>query len=467
MNNLRVGFELQRNAKSRKSAVTVMSLGAATHIAIVGQSGSGKSFFLGRFIEELILNTQARVVILDPNSDFVRAGEVNEALWTSKNAREVALRRLLPPGDDLKSFVEGWKGARKVIFANRGLPNESRLLVKISSLSLDEILLCLGLDGRTEANILWYLTFVLEVCRGDYPTGFGFDDLRKVSYEIRTAIVNEASARPELVRSEVFRFLKLSLSAADADRFLAILERHWPYDIWWSRDQGILGHEDIGEYLQSQVTAKDGARLIEVDLLSMPSRSEQLAVLTRALTAIWTIARDRHSRWLLGSPSAAAAAPDRKELGMTRRRELLTSGDVPPRVPIFVVVDEAHNLVANPPSVGVGASIGEQLIRIAAEGRKFGLFLIVATQRPSKLHRSVLTECDNLFLMKMTNAEDCAEVARDTGLLSVQAAIRAKQLQQGEVIATGRLFEHVVRFATSPRRTIEGGASLTETWTSP
>ena len=42
----------------------------ANHCVIVAQSGSGKSFFLGRIIEELLLETRCRCLIFDPNSDF-------------------------------------------------------------------------------------------------------------------------------------------------------------------------------------------------------------------------------------------------------------------------------------------------------------------------------------------------------------------------------------------------------------
>jgi DNA helicase HerA-like ATPase len=55
------------------------------------------------------------------------------------------------------------------------------------------------------------------------------------------------------------------------------------------------------------------------------------------------------------------------------------------RVPTFVVVDEAHNLIPSQPR-GLGAeALREQFRAIAAEGRKYGLFLIVCTQRPDKI----------------------------------------------------------------------------------
>src|SRR3990172_10071928 len=43
---------------------------------ICGQSGSGKTYSLGVMLERLLLETSLRIVILDPNSDFVRLGQI-------------------------------------------------------------------------------------------------------------------------------------------------------------------------------------------------------------------------------------------------------------------------------------------------------------------------------------------------------------------------------------------------------
>jgi DNA helicase HerA-like ATPase len=56
--------------------------GLASHTAIVAQSGFGKSFALGRLIEEIGLATNGKVIILDPDSDFLRFSEVEESRWS-------------------------------------------------------------------------------------------------------------------------------------------------------------------------------------------------------------------------------------------------------------------------------------------------------------------------------------------------------------------------------------------------
>ena len=45
-------------------------------------------------------------------------------------------------------------------------------------------------------------------------------------------------------------------------------------------------------------------------------------------------------------------------------------------------------------------------IPVAAEGRKFGLYLLTSTQRRQKTHPNVVAQCDNLILMRMNSAAD-------------------------------------------------------------
>jgi uncharacterized protein len=50
--------------------------GFSRHTFLCGQSGSGKTYSLGVILERLLMETDLRVVVLDPNSDFVRLGRV-------------------------------------------------------------------------------------------------------------------------------------------------------------------------------------------------------------------------------------------------------------------------------------------------------------------------------------------------------------------------------------------------------
>ncbi|HKG72372.1 MAG TPA: DUF87 domain-containing protein, partial [Nitrososphaeraceae archaeon] len=73
--NAKVG--LQHNSDLLRVSADLMD----SHTVIVAQSGSGKSFFLGRLIEELLIRTKCRCLIFDPNGDFSRMDQINEYVW--------------------------------------------------------------------------------------------------------------------------------------------------------------------------------------------------------------------------------------------------------------------------------------------------------------------------------------------------------------------------------------------------
>ena len=72
------------------------------------------------------------------------------------------------------------------------------------------------------------------------------------------------------------------------------------------------------------------------------------------------------------------------------------------------MIDEAHNVCPAEPEDPLTALATDTAVRIAAEGRKFGLYLLTSTQRPQKAHPNVVSQCDNLVLMRMNSAADLA-----------------------------------------------------------
>ena len=79
---------------------------------------------------------------------------------------------------------------------------------------------------------------------------------------------------------------------------------------------------------------------------------------------------------------------------------------------MLVVIDEAHNICAAEPDNAVSRITTERAIQIAAEGRKYGLYLLVSTQRPNKVHENVVSQCDNLLLMRMNSMADVGDLTR-------------------------------------------------------
>ncbi len=76
-------------------------------------------------------------------------------------------------------------------------------------------------------------------------------------------------------------------------------------------------------------------------------------------------------------------------------------------VPLLFVCEEAHRYASADKSVGFGPT-RRAISRIAKEGRKYGVFLAVVTQRPAELDPTIISQCSTLFAMRMANDRDQA-----------------------------------------------------------
>jgi uncharacterized protein len=75
--------------------------------------------------------------------------------------------------------------------------------------------------------------------------------------------------------------------------------------------------------------------------------------------------------------------------------------------PLLVICEEAHRYMAADPRIGF-APTRRSMSRIAKEGRKYGVFLGLVSQRPAELDPTILSQCSTLFVMRMTNDRDQA-----------------------------------------------------------
>lgn len=82
------------------------------------------------------------------------------------------------------------------------------------------------------------------------------------------------------------------------------------------------------------------------------------------------------------------------------------------RTPVTLVCDEAHLYL--PADVAGAAELRalDSFERIAKEGRKYGISLFVVSQRPSDVSRTVLSQCNNFIALRLTNDQDQAVVRR-------------------------------------------------------
>lgn len=106
------------------------------------------------------------------------------------------------------------------------------------------------------------------------------------------------------------------------------------------------------------------------------------------------------------------------------------------KVPVTLVCEEAHRYVPQNPDLGF-EPCKRAIAKIAKEGRKYGASLCVVTQRPAEIDPTILSQCNTVFALRMSNDRDQAIVSSaiaDTGsgLLEFLPA-----LGQREAIAFG------------------------------
>jgi DNA helicase HerA-like ATPase len=351
----RARLEVGELAVARGVPFALDAMGFGRHTFVCGQSGSGKTYSLGVLLEQLLMQTSVRIVVLDPNSDYVRLGQ----------ARPDA-------GDEA---VERYSAAAGSVAVRSGTTGAIPIRVRLRDLSPEHQAALLRLDPVDD--------------RGEYS------DLL------------------DLLEDENVRSLEdFARSSGEA---LKLRARNLGVDRWgiWPGPEG----QSLPDELEDPA-----ARCIVVDLGSLPTRQEQALAAGAVLERLW------------------------------RRRAR--------REPVAIVIDEAHNICPAEPDDSLTALVTADAIRIAGEGRKFGLYLIVVTQRPQKVHANVLSQCDNLVLMRMNSIADLGHVARVFSAVPTGLIDRATTFAQGEALVAGKIASHPALIRFGSRISQEGGSDV-------
>jgi DNA helicase HerA-like ATPase len=340
------------------------------HTFFCGQSGSGKTYALGAVLEQLLLQTTLRLVVLDPNSDFVRLGELRAGV-----------------ADDVAPRYE--KAAAGLVVLRGPSAGNRRLHVRFTDCDAEEQAAVLRLDPIRDREEYGALVEMLES---------GFERSDTSARELTDRLLQSPTPGLRALGSRL--------------RNLGI--HRWP--IWSAGDPDSV----------QDLAAPDGPRALVVDLGSLDTPGEKAIAAESVLAALWR-----------------------------RRAE---------REPVLIVVDEAHNVCPREPGDEITALATEHAARIAAEGRKFGLYLLVSTQRPQRVNELVVSQCDNLALMRMTSAGDLAYIADMLSFAPAALVERATSFRMGESLVAGKFTSHPAFMRFGPRISEEGGADVPAAW---
>ncbi len=329
------------------------------HTFLCGQSGSGKTYALGVLLEQLMLGTSLRMVVLDPNADFVRLGETRAG---TSEADASALAGV----------------AVRVLAAQPGEGVEP-LRARFATMSRQAQAAVLRMDPLADREE--YNTFLHT-----------FADRGPVEVQAAITLLSEGTPAQQHL---AMRLENLGVMA---------------WETW------------AGTRLSAAEVVAEGPRVTVCDLSGFRDPVEPEVVALDLVESLWA---QRTSR-----------------------------------TPTLLVIDEAHNICPAEPRDAVQQAVVDRLVQIAAEGRKYGLWLLLSTQRPSKIHPQVLSQCDNLMLMRMNSPGDVAELVEVFGFAPPAMIGAAPFFTQGEALMAGAFAPLPMRVRMGARLTVEGGSDV-------
>lgn len=392
------------------------------HGAILAQSGAGKSTLIGRLVEEILLKTTARVIVVDANGDFRKAHLV---AGTDGKEGKVWTDQVSPPGDnfDRVEFEKQWRKLTKIYLA--------KLSQDDAAAELKRIVPCVTWN---KLPLPWQME-VLDLELNRHPDEVAA--LYRVAKRLEDENDKNVLISPRRVSEEVSLLASTStdinrLSKETAVRLQTRLQQTAKLDLW----------RDEADQADLPSSIKERPRLLVLDIPSVADPKAANILVAHFLEEVWNeVRRD----W-----DKAVANPEEDQ-----------------RRPTFLVVDEAHNFVpTEDPVEPLPLRISRSIQRIAAEGRKYGLFLLIATQRPPKVRQGFLSECENVCLLRLQSTIDRDIAINTWGLRQHKSQVKSiAEFDRGEGLLCGHWANRgVVHFNGANRRTKETGGNLSDDW---
>jgi uncharacterized protein len=354
-------------------AALLEAKGFNRHTFLCGQSGSGKTYSLGRLLEELVLRTRLPLFVLDPNGDHVHLGQTRPDVDPAVGA----------------AYAEAAHGVQ--VLGAEPRDGAAPLRVRLRELGPAGLAALMQLDPITDRREYNALLHTLLNAPDE-----GFESVEAATEAFRAS------------GDEVLELIRMRVENLGVDRMAA----------WAKRSARTV----------VEVWEQDAPRALIADTSGYEERRERIAVAVAVLEHLWAQRKQRR--------------------------------------PLLLVVDEAHDVCPALPDDPLQRLAVELFTRIAGEGRKYGIHLLLASQRPDKLPENVLSQCDNLLLMRVNSAGDRAALASRFGFVPPELVELAGTFGLGESLLAGKVSPDPQLARTGTRLTPEGGADVPTDWAS-
>ena len=322
------------------------------HAVIVGSTGSGKSCTVATVIEQIALLKSSNAILFDIHGEY--------SPITGDNIKHY---RVAGPNDTYSDdvlFLPYWLLTYEEMMSmmlDRGdnnAPNQAMLFSKTVLQKKKEFLSNNGLEEMVDDVTI------------DSPIPYEMDKLIDQFVFYNEEMVDGAKANTKKkgdYNGILSRFIQ-RLENKISDKRLNFM---------FSQDENLINSDYMNELCQKLLlSASDGGGIKIIDFSEVPSDILPLIVslIARIIFSV--------QQWI-----------DKGKIH-----------------PIAIFCDEAHLYIPQNVKQGMESLSLMSFERIAKEGRKYGVGLVVITQRPSEVDRTVLSQSSNFVAMRLTNADD-------------------------------------------------------------
>ncbi|MCG7852519.1 MAG: ATP-binding protein, partial [Methanosarcinaceae archaeon] len=355
------------------------------HCAVLGSTGAGKSGTVAAILHSVLdhstasaTNLRPRIVLIDPHGEYAKAfGDrarvfkaYTEASATDDDAFQLKLPYWLMSSDEFRSLVVG-KTEHEATAQNNIIYD------------------ALNYARMVESGVV--------VGLGDDPIGKAEPELSDGHTEDEKLAFDKDKPVPFKIAEFITHIDKIQGRKPDKKDPLA------PSDSTRKRIEGILN--------KIRVLRANPQLCFLLDEYDANAPSIQTVLSQFVGGQAGESKQDIRVVDISGLPNEVAGPLTAVIARLLFQYKLWQTKDERERDPVLFVCEEAHRYVPNQGEAQYKEA-QEAIRRIAKEGRKYGLGLMLVSQRPSDVESTVLSQCNSWFVMRLSNASDQEHVAR-------------------------------------------------------
>ena len=355
------------------------------HSAVVGATGSGKTSAVASTLQALVQGgwTAANIVVVDPHGEYARAlgasASVRGVLESDDRALDVPFWAL-PADEILRVYVGAVGGTLAQRFAELIADSRRTFAAECEWLDLDPAAITADTPVPFDLHDVWYQ---LEFENNATYEGAGDESIAQVRCQGDATSLVPPQFKPYGPGGTppnkgpyfgAFGNAPGQLRRSLLDPRLRFLHR---------RPASHKGPDPLIGSVQEWLGGTEPISVL--DFNGVPPHAADVAVGT-IITILFEL--------------ALRSSPEGPGIGRPH--------------PILVVLEEAHRFVGEQAAAGTRRATN----RVAREGRKYGVGLMLVSQRPSELPDTALSQCGTLISLRLTNSADQARVRAGTSRCS-------------------------------------------------